>query len=136
MTFSSDDDTLPDMQLLHEQEVAKLQKERIALPPSLFDAVTPPKATSKLKLQSQSTTNPVARSGVKGKKKKLIVAKSFGEMNKVGINQVEPQIRKSLNEKPMKVTAGQTASSTSSNHSGLSLCNLLDSRIHLYIPGG
>lgn len=136
MTYSSDDhfdDTLPDMQLLHEQEVAKSQKERIALPPSLFDAITPPKSKSKLKLTSQF--NPIAKSGVLGKKK-LIVAKTFGEMSRVGTSKAEQQIRKSLTEKTTKVTVGQPVSSASLTHSGVSMCNLLNLKIHVSIQGG
>lgn len=119
MTYSSDDhfdDTLPDMQLLLEQEIAKSQRERIALPPSLFDDITPPKSKSKLKLTSQF--NPLAESGVLGNKK-LIVAKPFGEVNRVGINKAEQQLRKPSTEKTIKVTGGQTVSSVSSSHSGV-----------------
>lgn len=136
MTYSSDDhfdDTLPDMQLLLEQEVAKSQKERIALPPSLFDAITPPK--SKPKPKSTPQFNPLAKSGVLGKKK-LIVAKTFGEVNRVGVNQAEQQLRKSSTEKTRKVTGGQTVSSASSTHSGVFMCNVLNLRANVYIHSG
>lgn len=154
MAYSSDDnfdEELPNVQLLLEQEVAKLKKERIALPPSLFDPVVPPKPKPGPKFQltkSGTTTKPK----IVGKKK-AVVAETLGDGNvprapkevKSGKDAgAKRQIRKPVTEKAIKVAvrapkgAVEAPSPTlfslvPSDHSGLSICNLLAFGRHVYI---
>lgn len=127
MAYSSDDsfdEALPDMQLLLEQETAKSKKERITLPPSLFDPVIPPKSKPKPKPGPQLTkTNPSTKPNIMGKK--AIVAdgnapRALKEV-KTGRDIVEKQVRKPVTEK-IKVMVGRTALSVSSGVC-VSVCN-------------
>lgn len=141
MAYSSDDDdfdeTLPDMQLLLEQETAKSKKERMILPPSLFDPVIPPKPKPKPKPKSVSQlakTNASTKPKTMGKKKAIVAEDSAPRARrevKVGGDIVGKQVRKPVAER-MKVAVGRTASPVSS---GVSICGFF-LRLETHAPGG
>lgn len=121
MAYSSDDDfdeALPDMQLLLEQETAKSKKERITLPPSLFDPVIPPKSKPKPKPGSQLT-----KPKIMGKKKAIVDDGNAPRTLKgveTGKDIVGEQVRKPVAGK-IRVAVGRTALSV---FPGVSICNL------------
>lgn len=141
MVYSSNndfDEELPDMQLLLEQEVAKSKRERIALPPSLFDPITPPKSKSKSKSQS---TKADLTTKLKTVGKKRVVAETLGdssapkEVKAKKDTMMKKQIPKAVTEKTTKATVKKAesgvvktsrsavSSSVPSDHSGLSIFN-------------
>lgn len=138
MAHSSDDnfdEELPNVQLLLEQEVAKSKKERITLPPSLFDPVVPPKLKPGPKFQltkSGTTTKPK----IVGKKK-VVVTETLGDGNvprapKEGKHAgAKRQIQKPVTEKTIKVTVEAFSPTLSSE--GLPTRNPFAFGRHVYI---